>query len=53
MEGNINNKAQDSSNIVVEEKRKNTSHLELHDAFAKGLPEWSLEPPQVVVRRKR
>lgn len=22
-------------------------------AFARGLPEWSIEPPQVVVRRKR
>lgn len=27
-------------------------YVEPENVFAQGLPEWSLEPPQVVVRRK-
>lgn len=27
--------------------------IEPTDTFAQGLPQWSLEPPQVVVRRRK
>jgi len=29
-----------------------TTNTEPRSALAKGLPEWSLEPPEVLVRRK-
>lgn len=29
------------------------AYVEPKSVFAEGLPEWSIEPPQVVVRRKR
>lgn len=28
-------------------------YIEPESVFAKGLPAWSIEPPQVVVRRRR
>lgn len=53
--------------VVVEEKaveapvaapvekvvEKTVVYVEPESVFAQGLPEWSVEPPQVVVRRKR
>jgi len=38
---------------VVEEKNAAASakYAEPENVFAQGLPEWSLEPPQVMVRR--
>lgn len=38
----------EESPTVVKEHKK---YIEPTDAFAKGLPEWSLEPPQMPVRR--
>ena len=29
------------------------AYVEPKSVFAEGLPEWTIEPPQVVVRRKR
>lgn len=30
---------------------KKSTYVEPRSVFAQGLPEWSLEPPQVIVRR--
>lgn len=38
----------EESPTVVKEHKK---YIEPTDAFAKGLPEWSLEPPRMPVRR--
>ena len=32
--------------------QKNVKYKEAPSAFAEGLPEWSIEPPQVMVRRR-
>ncbi len=49
--------------VVVEEKtveapvekivEKTVVYVEPESVFAQGLPAWNVEPPQVVVRRKR
>lgn len=31
---------------------KAVKYVEPNNVFAKGLPEWSIEPPQVMVRRR-
>ena len=36
-------------NAVTDKTRK---YVEPNNAFAQGLPEWSLEPPQVAIRRR-
>lgn len=33
--------------------KQSEAYVEPANIFALGLPEWSIEPPQVVVRRKR
>ncbi len=38
---------------AAEEKKARKAYTEEDFAFATGLPEWSLEPPQVMVRRHR
>lgn len=32
---------------------KSSNYVEPESVFAQGLPEWSIEPPQVMVRRRR
>ncbi len=36
---------------VVEETVKAVKYVEPANVFAQGLPSWSIEPPQVMVRR--
>lgn len=44
----------DSASVpVTEEKKAKRVYEESDFAFATGLPEWNLEPPQVMVRRHR
>lgn len=31
---------------------ENKKYVEANYAFAQGLPDWSIEPPQIIVRRK-
>lgn len=38
-------------NEPVQEAKKAAKYVEPSNAFAQGLPEWSIEPPQVMVRR--
>ena len=40
---------------IIETKEKITKKVEKneYEGFANGFPDWSLEPPQVAVRRKR
>ena len=33
-------------------KRKTDKYVESSNTFAQGLPEWNIEPPQIVVRRR-
>ena len=33
-------------------KKVSVKYIEPANAFAQGLPEWSVEPPQVMVRRR-
>lgn len=33
-------------------KEKAPDYVEPNNAFASGLPEWTVEPPQIVVRRR-
>ncbi len=35
----------------AEAPAENFTYVEPNNAFAQGLPEWSLEPPQVMIRR--
>lgn len=35
------------------DKTKSSNYIEPESVFAQGLPEWSIEPPQVMVRRHR
>lgn len=35
------------------EKLIHEKYIEPESVFAEGLPEWNIEPPQVVVRRKK
>lgn len=35
----------------AEDSAKTSRYVEPNTVFAEGLPEWSLEPPQVMVRR--
>lgn len=42
----------DLRNTEKEQMESNVIFLEQEqDAFAEGLPEWSIEPPQTVIRR--
>lgn len=36
--------------ILIETQK---SYSESDSVFAKGLPEWSIEPPQIMIRRKK
>ena len=47
----INSDVKRSSEILENEYRKSAE--ESMDVFAQGLPEWSIEPPQVIVRRRK
>ena len=47
----INSDMKSSSEIHENEYRKSAE--ESMDVFAQGLPEWSIEPPQVIVRRRK
>ena len=47
MDSNENNNENKEIN-----KQYEVYHEEPKDVFAEGLPQWSIEPPQVVVRRK-
>ena len=40
---------------IIESEEKITKKVEKneYEGFAKGFPDWSLEPPQVAVRRKK
>ena len=40
---------------IIETKEKITKKVEKneYEGFANGFPDWSLEPPQVAVRRKK
>ncbi len=49
-----NSQASSSDFVQVNEKKApvNTfEYVEPNTVFAKGLPEWSVEPPQIMVRR--
>lgn len=46
--------SEDKSKAAFEPVKAETVEAEeLESAFAEGLPEWSILPPQIVVRRKR
>lgn len=45
---NVNSKSENND----ADKNNEMAKQEQPDAFAQGLPDWSIEPPQVVVRRK-
>ena len=40
---------------IIESEKKITKKVEKneYEGFANGFPDWSLEPPQVAVRRKK
>ncbi len=38
---------------TIEKKEKEIVYEEPNNIFAEGLPSWSIEPPHLVVRRKR
>lgn len=42
-----------TDNTVMEKKLNIKSFDEQKSVFAEGLPAWSIEPPQVMVRRKK
>ena len=48
--------SEDSSKEVSEDKkadiRKPEKYIEPKNVFAEGLPSWSIEPPEVLVRRR-
>ena len=50
-------KQEDSSKVdkIIESEEKITKKVEKneYEGFANGFPDWSLEPPQVAVRRKK
>lgn len=33
-------------------EKKKAKYVEPNNVFAQGLPEWSIEPPQIMVRRR-
>lgn len=41
------------SRVETVTQTKSASYDESTSVFAQGLPEWSVEPPQVVVRRRK
>ncbi len=49
--GSNDNSAAFSSVESNEESKTPVKYVEPVNVFAEGLPEWSVEPPQVVVRR--
>jgi len=52
------NVSQETQNTPAFESTKETApaktikYVEPNNVFAQGLPEWSIEPPQVMVRRR-
>ena len=47
-----NEETEQNNNLGIERETKKIEKNE-YEGFANGFPEWSLEPPQVAVRRKR
>ena len=50
-----NDEADKQVDKIMETKEKITKKVEKneYEGFANGFPDWSLEPPQVAVRRKK
>ena len=48
-------KADKQVDKIIESEEKITEKVEKneYEGFANGFPDWSLEPPQVAVRRKK
>lgn len=57
MNNNINlvksNDSNVSQDIHLEKSVNENKNSEEANALAEGLPEWSIEPPQLLVRRRR
>lgn len=49
---NAFSKVEDNSKAKPTE-RETSNYIEPESVFAQGLPEWSIEPPQIMVRRHR
>ena len=53
----LQERGSDGHRSAVHEKKRielcSRADMETRCAFAEGLPEWSIEPPQVMVRRRR
>lgn len=45
--------AEEKKEDMAFEPLKKVQKEEVRSAFADGLPEWTIEPPQILVRRKR
>lgn len=45
--------AEEKKEDIAFEPLKKVQKEEVRSAFADGLPEWTIEPPQILVRRKR
>jgi len=50
-----NDEADKQVDKIIESEEKITEKVEKneYEGFANGFPDWSLEPPQVAVRRKK
>ncbi len=48
---NVNNASAFESMKEPKTSIKVTKYVEPNNVFAQGLPEWSIEPPQIMVRR--
>lgn len=50
-----NDEADKQVDKIMETKEKITKKVEKneYEGFANGFPEWTLEPPQIAVRRKK
>ncbi len=46
------NVEQAEETVKVEQTKKAVKYVEPTNVFAEGLPSWSIEPPQVMVRRR-
>lgn len=42
----------DNDNSIPALKQANIKYVEPSNAFAHGLPDWTIEPPQLLVRRR-
>lgn len=48
----VNSKREEPVKPSPAKKMPEVVYVEAPSAFAEGLPEWSIEPPQVIVRRR-